>query len=271
MDLQAYLDRIGFAGSPRPDLATLRALHRAHLRAIPYENFDVQFGRPMTIDPAAAFEKIVGERRGGWCYEMNGLLAVMLREIGFAVTEMAGAVMRADRGEIAHGNHLVLRVDLDRPYIADVGFGDGVLEPLPMRFGDHHCEGYAFRLEALEDGWLRFHNHSFGGAPYFDFRDEPADQAQLAATCEWLSTSPQSVFTQTALAFRHRPGGVVSLVGRTVNKVRPDGKTTRLIGSSAEFLAVLRDDFDLDLPQAAQIWPAICAKHEELFGADARA
>lgn len=270
MQVQAYLDRIGFAGAPRPDIASLRALHRAHLRTIPYENFDVQFGRPMTIDPTAAYEKIVGGRRGGWCYEMNGLFAAMLREIGFTVTEMAGAVMRADRGDVALGNHLVLRVDLDRPYIADVGFGDGVLEPLPMRFGDHHCEGYAFRLEALDDGWLRFHNHTFGGAPYFDFRDEPADQAQLATTCHWLSTSPQSVFTQTALAFRHGADGVVSLLGRTVNKVRPDGKTTRLIGSGEEFMAVLSDEFGLDLPQAVHLWPTICAKHEELFGAPAQ-
>lgn len=271
MQVQAYLDRIGFAGAPRADLETLRALHRGHLRAIPYENFDVQFGRPMTLDAAAAFEKIVTARRGGWCYEMNGLFAAVLRQIGFSVTEMAGAVMRGDRGEIAHGNHLVLRVDLDRPYIADVGFGDGVLEPVPMQPGGHHCEGYDFRLERLDDGWLRFHNHTFGGAAYFDFRDEPANPAQLATTCQWLATSPQSVFTQTALAFRHRPDGVVSLLGRTFNKIRPTGKTTQMIGAADEFVALLRHEFDLDLPQAATLWPAICAKHDELFGAGAPA
>lgn len=271
MQVQAYLDRIGFAGSPRADLATLQALHRAHLRAIPYENFDVQFGRPMTLDPGAAFEKIVGARRGGWCYEMNGLFAEILREIGFSVTEMAGAVMRGERGQIAHGNHLVLRVDLERPYIADVGFGDGMLEPAPMRDGVHRCEGYEFRLETLADGWLRFHNHTFGGAPYFDFRDQPADPIQLGATCQWLATSPQSVFTQTALAFRHRPGAVVSLLGRTLNKVGPGGKTTHLIGSAEEFVGMLRVEFGLDLSEAASLWPAICAKHEELFGATASA
>jgi N-hydroxyarylamine O-acetyltransferase len=72
MDLQAYFDRIGFAGPARPDLATLRAIHRAHLLAVPYENLDVQLGRPVTLDPAHAFDKIVRRRRGGWCYEMKG-------------------------------------------------------------------------------------------------------------------------------------------------------------------------------------------------------
>lgn len=269
MDVQAYLDRIGFVGAPKVDVETLKTLHRMHLRAIPYENFDVQFRRTMTLDPAAAFEKIVRQRRGGWCYEMNGLLAAALREIGFTVTEMAGAVLRAERGVSSHANHMVLRVDLDRPYIADVGLGDGLLEARPMALGSHHCAGFDFALEQLDDGWLRFHNHPLGGAPYFDFRNEPADREQMAATCRFLSTSPESIFTQTALALRHRPGGVTSLLGRTLNHIQPGRKSTQLIETADEFAAVLRHYFDLDLPEAADLWPAICTKHEELFGAQA--
>ena len=94
MDLQLYLDRIGFAGASRPDLATLRAIHRGHSLSISYENLDVQLGRPLTTSPAEAFEKIVRRGRGGWCYEMNGLLAAVLEEIGFKVTRLAGGVGR---------------------------------------------------------------------------------------------------------------------------------------------------------------------------------
>ena len=269
MDVQAYLDRIGYVGAPRVDLASLRDLHRLHLQAIPYEGFDVQLNRPGSLDPQAAYDKIVGRGRGGWCYEMNGLLAAMLREIGFTVTEMAGAVLRLERGEITHGNHLVLRVDLDRPYIADVGFGDGVLEPIPLQLGDHRCAGFDFRLEQLDDGWLRFHTHPQGGAAYFDFHDTPADRAQLEATSHWLRTSPESIFRQTALAFRHRPGGgVTALLGRTLNQITPTRKTSQLIESPREFVSILRDEFTLDLPEAAELWPAICAKHDELFASD---
>lgn len=265
MDVQAYFDRIGFTGEARPDLATLRELHRRHLWSIPYENFDVQLKRPMTTAPAAAFDKIVGQGRGGWCYEMNGLFGAMLDAVGFKVTRMAGAVTRAERGEISHGNHLVLRVDLDRPYIADVGFGDGMLEPTPLAEGPLSCAGYDFRVEALEDGWLRFHNHALGGAPYFDFRDAPAVEAELANTCQYLSTSPESVFTQTAIAFRHTPHGIRAMLGRVVRHVTPGAKTTHLMASADEFVATLKTGFGLDLPEAAELWPAICAKHDELF------
>src|SRR5579862_4517964 len=133
MDLGAYLDRIGFRDEPRPDLGTLKALHRAHLLAVPYENLDVQFGRALTIEPHAAFDKIVTRRRGGWCYEMNGLLGAALDAVGFKVTRLAGAVMREVVGDAVIGNHLVLLVDLDgQPWIADVGFGDGSLDPFPL-------------------------------------------------------------------------------------------------------------------------------------------
>ncbi|MDP3855164.1 arylamine N-acetyltransferase [Phenylobacterium sp.] len=269
VDVQAYLDRVGFSGPARADLATLTALHRGHLRSIPYENLDVQLGRPMTLDTGAAFDKLVTRRRGGWCYEMNGLLGAVLQEIGFSVTRMAGSVSRGERGDRPLGNHLVLRVELDRPYIADVGFGDGILEPFPMSFGDLDCAGYSFRLEDLDGKWLRFHNHANGGAPYFDFTLAPASPDELGATCRWLSTSPESIFVQTALAFRHTPDGIVALLGRAHRRIRPDGKETTLLNSAEEFVAVLKQDFGLDVPEAAAAWPAIRAKHEELFGAEA--
>ena len=265
MDVQAYFDRIGFTGPARADLETLITLHRLHLQAIPYENFDVLLGRAVSLAPEAAFEKLVTRRRGGWCYEMNGLLGGVLEDIGFSVTRMAGAVMRTERGDVSLGNHLVLKVDLDRPYIADVGFGDGILEPVPLTCGPHHSAGYDFRIEDLGDTWLRFHNHNQGGAPYFDFRLEPAAPEQLNATCQWLATSPDSIFIQTALAFRHTQGGISSLLGRTIRRIQPGQKTSELIESADAFVAVLQREFGLDIPEAATLWPAICAKHTELF------
>ena len=113
MELSAYLDRIGFEGRPVPDRATLEAVQRLHLLAIPYENLDVQLGRPLTTSPAAAVDKLVTRRRGGWCYEMNGVLGWALAEIGFRVTRLTGAVMRSMAGDANIGNHLVLRVDLE--------------------------------------------------------------------------------------------------------------------------------------------------------------
>lgn len=271
MDLDAYFDRIGFAGEARPDLATLRAVHRAHLLAIPYENLDVQLGRPLTPDPAAAFDKIVTRRRGGWCYEMNGLLGAALDEIGFKVTRMAGGAMRELRGDFTIGNHLVLLVDLGEPWIADVGFGDGVLEPFRLQAAPLRVEGYDFRLEPLDESWWRFHNHEFGGAKSFDFAVAPADPALLAEKCDWLQSSPESPFTLNVICQRYRGGEILQLLGRTYRQIRPGVRDERLIASADDLVDVLARDFTLDVPEVATIWPRVVARHEEVMAAAASA
>jgi N-hydroxyarylamine O-acetyltransferase len=268
MDLAAYFERIGYAGAVRPDLATLRELHRRHLLAIPYENLDVQLGRPVTTDRDAAFEKLVNRRRGGWCYEMNGVFSAVLEAVGFSVTRMAGAAMREARGDSAVGNHLVLLVDLGGPWIADVGFGDGSLDPFPLREGAFTAAGYDFRVERLDGRWWRVHNHEFGGARSFDFAVEPADPALLAARCEWLQTAPDSNFVLNAVAQRYTESEILQLLGRTLRRIRPGAKTERLIASAEEFVDVLAGDFGLDLPEAAALWPRICERHEQLFAGE---
>src|ERR1700744_1221823 len=93
MNIDAYLRRVGLQERPQANLDGLKTLHRAPLRSIPYENLDVQFGRPVTIERPAIFEKRGGAVRGGWCYEMNGLFVWALNELGFKVTRATGAVM----------------------------------------------------------------------------------------------------------------------------------------------------------------------------------
>ncbi|HEY2752648.1 arylamine N-acetyltransferase family protein [Phenylobacterium sp.] len=268
MDLEAYFERIGFREEPRPDLVTLKALHRAHLQAVPYENLDVQFGRPLTTDPAEAVEKIVARRRGGWCYEMNGVFGAALTEIGFKVTGMAGAAMRELMGDIMIGNHLVLLVEIDgQHWIADVGFGDGCQDPIPLRRSAINIGGYAFRLEALDERWWRFHNHEFGGARSFDFVVEPADPDLLAGRCEWLQQDPTSPFVLNLIVQRFRADTILQLRGRVFRTVTPRGVETRLLRSADELVAVLASDFGLDVPEAAGLWPRVVARHEEVLAA----
>ena len=268
MDVQAYFDRVGFKGMARPDLATLRALHRGHALSISYENMDVQLGRPVTTDPAAAFEKIVRRGRGGWCYEMNGVLGAVLDDIGFKVTRLAGGVMRSMRGDDAVGNHLVLKVDLpEGPWIADVGFGDGSRDPFPLREGPIACDGYDYSLDKVDADWWRLTNHPLGGAPNFDFTLEPAAPALLAAKCHELQTAPASIFVMTAIAQRHSGDEIRMLRGRAFRRIRPGWQDDSLIPDAPAFVALLKREFELDLPEAAEIWPRICARHDELFPA----
>ncbi len=266
MDIDAYLGRIGLTDRPPPTLEGLKALHRAHLAAIPYENFDVQLGRPVTIAVPAIYDKIVGRRRGGWCYEMNGLFGWALGELGFKVTRATGAVMRAAAGDAVIGNHLVLRVDLpEGVHLADVGFGDGPNEPFAVREGTFDSNGFPYAVERTGDGWWRLVNHPAGGAASFDFDPHPADETRLAAKCDELQTAETSVFVQNAVAFRQTPGAIDVLRGRVALRIRPDGIGKRLIENADDLVATLKDVFALDLPEAAGLWDKIAARHEQVM------
>jgi N-hydroxyarylamine O-acetyltransferase len=255
MDLQTYLDRIGFDGEPRADVDSLTRLHRGHLEHIPYENLDVALGRPVDFDIDRIFEKMVTRRRGGWCYEMNGLLAWALEEIGFGVTRLAGAVRRADLGDAFIGNHLVLLIQLDRPFVADVGFGDGLHEPVPLAEGAIEQSGFRSRLEQIEGGWWRYHNHQHGGAPSYDFRAEPGDPAVLAERCTFLQTSPQSPFTQNVVLQRRCADRVEVMRNALRFTVRPDGVERRLVGDADEFVREVGTVFGVEEPEARALWP----------------
>ena len=268
MDIGSYLARVGLAKRPDPNLSGLMALHRAHLRAIPYENLDVQLGRPVTIALEPIFKKLVTNRRGGWCYEMNGLLGWALGELGFQVTRATGAVVRQLIGEAAHGNHLVLKVEMDEGlYLADVGFGDGPLDPIAVRPGAFRANGFEFSLSQVESDWWRLHNHPAGGAPSFDFNFAPADESLLERQCQRLQTAPESPFVQNAVCQRHTADGLLVLRGRVLRSITPDCVSERLIECAADYLETLREQFALNLPEASSLWPAICARHDALFGA----
>jgi N-hydroxyarylamine O-acetyltransferase len=267
MQLRAYLDRIGFAGDPQPDMASLKALHRAHLAAIPYENLDVQLGRPVITDPAGAYARIVGRgRRGGWCYEMNGLFGWALAQVGFRVTRLAGGVVRELVGDEMVGNHLVLRVDLpEGPWIADVGFGDGPVEAYPLRDGAFVQRGFTYGLTELGDGWWRLSNHPEGGARSFDFRAETADEALLSRQCAFLQSSDRSPFTQNLICQRPVDGAVMQLRGRVLRTVRPDSFDEHLIGTEAEFVRVLADIYGIEDPDLPRLWAKVCERHAQVF------
>ena len=265
--LDGYLERIGYAGPVEPTLACLTAIHRHQALAVPYENLDVQLKVMVGQDPAAIYDKVVQRRRGGWCYELNGMLQQALVEIGFDVQRVAGGVHRHERGDAAVGNHLVLLVRLDRVYIADLGLGDGLREPIPLAAGSYTQGALSFRLERLDDGYWRFWNHEGGDPVAYDFREDPADEALLAAHCHRLQTSPESGFVQNLAVQRMTADGLVTVTGRVLQKRTPAGSEKRLLESAAELEAVLADEFGIEGVAVAEAWPAILARHEEVFGA----
>ena len=168
--MDRYCARIGVPREGAPDLERLAAIQRGHVRAFRWEVLDPFMGWPNAIDPAAAFDKMIGGTRGGWCYEMNGLLGAALAAAGFQVTRLCGGVRRADLGDAVVGNHLTLRVDLDRPWLVDGGLGDAPARPIPLAVGDHREDFHDFGIAAADADWLRYRNQRFGAAPSFDFK-----------------------------------------------------------------------------------------------------
>lgn len=265
MELSAYLDRIRFYGSVRPDLATLRAMHRAHQYVIPFENIDVLLRRPAVLDLEANYDKIVRRRRGGWCYELNGVMEWALKEIGFEVMRMSAGVMRVQAGDAQLGNHLCLLVRLDQPYLVDVGFGGSLAEPLPLRASEREDSPYRVGLSEPGDSYWRFAEIAHGTPFSFDFVAAPADEALFARKCRFLQTDPASPFVQNLVVQRRTGDTHLSLRGRVLAAIHPTHVDKKLLKTADELVATLRNSFELDVPEAATLWPSICARHEALF------
>ncbi len=262
MNLGLFLDRIGYAGGLEPTLDTLRAVHRAYLLAVPYENYDIHLGRTVPLSVARAFDKIVGQRRGGWCYEMNGLLGWALRELGFEAWHASGAVNRAARGDLANDNHLIILVRLEGElWLCDAGFGNGLLEPIPLRAGDHRQGWMHLRLDQREEKWI-FHPDPRASTISFDFTLAPRELESFHTRCTWLQTSEESGFVQSTVCARHHPSGVFMLRGAVLTNTRGDGDEKIVLESAEQFVGTLRQHFDLEFPEAARLWPKIWARHQ---------
>ncbi|MBD9652835.1 arylamine N-acetyltransferase [Ensifer sp. ENS09] len=257
--LEAYLVRVGFERPPRLDIRGLSQLHRAHLMTFTWEALDAFMGWPSEITPAAAFAKMVRGRRGGWCYEMNGLFGAALAGLGFRVTRLCGGVDREKLGDGAIGNHLTLRVDLDRPYLAEVGVADAIVEPVPLATGPISQRGFDFSIMQADGGWLRFNNHARGIAKSFDFRPDHSDEAAMAATHGWLTQDPGSPFTNALAVLRHTTDGYVALQNDCLRRVTANSLSEQRITSADHLADTLETVFDLDIPRPGRVWERLLA------------
>ncbi len=259
MKLERYLQRINYTGSRKITIDTLRELHRAHLFAIPYENLDIHLGRPLRLELDHIYHKLVEERRGGWCYEMNGLFAWALCELGFAVTLLGSSVGQPAKGAGQDMDHLILLVQLEQPWLVDVGFGNGFLEPLPLLPGNYRLDFLDFRLEQQNDTWY-FHNHLYGAQGY-GFGLDPRLLPSFAPGCHTLQTSPESGFVRMTVCHRFTPQGLVSLRGATLKHITAAGVGEEEIQSPQRYAEVLGHIFGLDSALATALWDKVWQRH----------
>lgn len=248
LDLDAYFARVASEPPAAPSLDALRRLHAAHVASIPFENLDVQLGRPIRIDIESVFAKLVTRRRGGYCYEQNTLFCHVLRAVGFEVRTCEARV-RLGSPTIRARTHAALVVTAEsQHWLCDVGFGsDGLMEPLALdgRVAEQHPwryrlapEGPALVLQRERDGeWMDLYALSVAGCLPVDYE-----------MANWFtSTFPESRFVQTLTAQRTLPRERRTLRNLSYSVATSEGVTTRDI-ERGDLLALLHDAFDLDLP-----------------------
>jgi N-hydroxyarylamine O-acetyltransferase len=213
MDIGQYLQRLGYHGPREPSLETLRALH---LESVPFENLDIHAGRPIVLDEAAIFDKVVRRHRGGFCYELNGAFASLLRAMGFQVTYLSGRVSPDGvRDSGPEFDHLVLEISLDdRPWLVDVGFGEGFSEPLPLAPGEWDSDGQRFLLEQRGEDWALSVRQADGAWKLlYAFSRRPRRLEEFAGMCRYHQTSPDSFFRKNRLCSLKTPTGRVTVSG----------------------------------------------------------
>ena len=249
-DTESYLQRIGLGDAPAADAAGLAELHQAHVFAVPFENLDIMLGRRINLEPGALFDKMVTRRRGGYCFEQNGLFLTALEALGFTVRPLLARVLLDPAGPTAR-THQVLLVELDEgQWLADVGFGAGTLgRAIPME---------PDKIEVIQDASYRIIlKEPFGATlqrretgdwhDQYTFSLEPVLPADIQLGNHYTSTSPEVHFTQRRITMLAHPQGRSDLLNMELTLTRDGQKETRTLSDGAEYLAALREHFGIEL------------------------
>jgi N-hydroxyarylamine O-acetyltransferase len=257
--IEALLERIGLAAMPEATAGGLHELHRAYLARLPYEDIAIQLRETGPLDEADLITRVCAEGRGGYCFELNTVLAALLRACGFVVSRHQAVV-----GGEGPTNHMALLVHLDAErWLADAGLGEGFVEPLPFREGTTRIGPFAFNLTREDGGswWVGMHEWtSFRGFRMFEAESSVAD---FDPHHHRLASDPESSFVKTFVVQSPRPDRIVTVRARTFSAVGPDVDAKRVL-ERQEFAAVLQDEFGLEVAgeRLERLWAQAEAQHE---------
>ncbi|WP_067449904.1 arylamine N-acetyltransferase family protein [Actinomadura macra] len=260
LDLPAYLKRVGYHDDLKPTAATLRALHRAHVTSIPFENLEVILGRPVELGVEALQAKLVDRARGGYCFEHTELFAAVLEKAGFEFTALAGRVTMGAT-KLLPSTHALLQVRIpgEPDLLCDVGFGAGPLEPLAFPAEDGVTEveqdGWGFRLQhgprtwelhqRGAGGWLQRHTFTLNETFHIDYE----------LFNYFIATHPRSPFTTRPFVQKFSLDSHHVLDGTNLTTTRPDGTEEKRTLAPQHLPATLAETFGivLDEPDGARL------------------
>lgn len=217
MNIDTYLQRINYSGPIRPTLEVLQALQMAHLLEVPFENLDIHRQVPIILDTSLFYTKVVTNRRGGFCYELNGLFGVLLRQIGFQVDFVSARIATKEGEYNPEFDHLALLVHLeDQSYLCDVGFGEFASAPLALQMGalQENSRG-TFIMEPFDAPYHKVSKWVDGKkVPEYIFDPQPRDLLEFAGRCVFHQEEPTGHFRKQRLITRMTEDGRITLTDR---------------------------------------------------------
>jgi N-hydroxyarylamine O-acetyltransferase len=241
------LARIGLSAPPPADADGLRAVHRAYVASVPYEDLAVQLGETAPLDPEGLAARVLHGGRGGYCFEANTVLFTLLETLGFAVERRQAIVGPRDSyGDGAPTNHMALIVDVPgERFLADAGLGEGFIDPLPLREGRHAAGPLHWTIERDGDGWW-VGQHEWGSVPGFRFAGAASELDAFQPHHQRLATSWESSFVQTLVVQRPYGDRIVTLRARTLSVDGPGVRRREVLRDPGTLAATLRRVFGID-------------------------
>jgi N-hydroxyarylamine O-acetyltransferase len=252
--LDAYFERVGYSGPREPTLAVLEQLHIAHATHIPFENLDIQLGRPISIGLPSIQAKLVKARRGGYCFEQNTLLAAALEQLGFGITLLSARV-RLGANRVLPRTHMLLAVGVaGERWLADVGFGTGgLLKPLRMFPGQVSQQySWSFRLREEGGNWALESLREGAWQDLYVFTLEPHYPIDFEMANHYVSTHSASRFVQTLAVQKQSPEACYLLRNRELAIIQGDRTSVTEIDDDEAILAVLAETFGLVFPSGTR-------------------
>lgn len=250
MDVERYLDRIGYRGPLTPSPEALAELQRLHLLTVPFEALDPYLGVEVTVEPADAYRKVVEDRRGGFCFELNGLLAWALEQLGYEVTRLAARPMQGDGNLAPEFAHLTLLVQLERRWLVDVGFGSPFIsEPLDLdQRANQQRAGRNYRVADDRDALIAAEIDAVEPNGY-RFTLEPRRMQDFAARCRAYSTDRNSTFSRRGPVALTLEDGWISMTATRLRGERAGERFERPIEGRDQWEAELEANFGLTVDE----------------------
>lgn len=245
---EKYLQRINYSDKLEPNLKILKELQRHHLLNVPFENLDIHNNIPIKLSIERIFDKIINQKRGGFCYELNGLFYELLKKIGFDVKMVSARVFDQNNGYGKEYDHMAIIVNINNvEYLTDVGFGEFTFEPLLIELGFvQNDERGDYKIDKYENGYLRVSKiENDKQTPEYIFTKKKRELKEFDEMCNYHQTSPNSHFTCKRLISIPTNNGRITITGSKLKIKELELTTEMMLESETEFEKELWEKFKI--------------------------